>query len=121
MSDPKQRKIGKIVFDRPPFKMGRFFMFAGIGLAVGLLFGFFFWWRVTGQAGEVTEALILKQCSPYLACSGLIGLVAGVIFGWGWKRAVQARVEMVDPPRERRRASTSTAMARVDISGRSRF
>lgn len=121
MSDPKQRKIGKIVFDRPPFKTGRFFMFAGIGLLVGLLFGIFFWWRVNGQVGEIAEVLLTRQCWPYLTCAALLGLLGGMIVGWGWKRAVQARVEMVDPPAARRRTSTSTAMARVEISGRSRF
>ena len=121
MSDQKPRKIGKIVFDRPPFKTGRFFMFAAIGLLAGLLFGVFFWWRVSGQVGEVGDALFVDQCWPYLTCSALVGLCAGIIFGWGWKRAVHARVEMVDPPRPPRRASTSTAVARVDISGRSRF
>ena len=120
MSDQK-RKIGKIVFDRPPFKWGRFLLFAGLGLLIGGLVGGGFWLFMTRQAGDVPDAYLSHECWPYFASCLTIGLVAGIIFGWGWKRTTQARVEMVDPPRERRRGPTSTALARVDISGRSRF
>ena len=120
MSEQK-RKIGKIVFDRPPFKWGRFSLFAGLGLLIGILVGGLFWLLLSRHAGEIAPAYQTKDCWPYLIGSACVGLLAGIVFGWGWKRAVTARIEMVDPPQERRRPSTSTAIARVDISGRSRF
>ena len=116
----QKRKIGKIVFDRPPLKTGRFFLFAGLGLLIGVLVGGLFWLFMTRSEGEIAPILLAKECSPYLWGSACIGLLGGIIFGWGWKREMSARIEMVDPPRERRRSS-STALARLDISGRSRF
>ena len=119
MSEQK-RKIGKIVFDRPPLKTGRFFLFAGIGLLIGVIVGGLFWLFMTRGTGDVRPILIAKECWPYLLPTAFIGLIGGIIFGYGWKREVSARIEMVDPPQERRRSS-STALARLDISGRSRF
>jgi hypothetical protein len=122
VSDQK-RKIGKIVFDRPALRTGRFFMWAGIGLVVGVLVGLLFWLGVHRGPGvdAIPKILWAPECWPYIIPSAFLGLLAGVIFGWAWKRPTEARIEMVDLPRERRRNSTSTAIARLDISGRSRF
>jgi hypothetical protein len=91
-----------------------------IGLLVGILVGGMFWLFMTRAEGDLNAALVAKECWPYMVSSALVGLIGGLILGWGWKREMSARIEMVDPPRERRR-STSTAMVRLDISGRSRY
>ena len=118
----EKRKIPKIVFDRQPLKKLRFLLITLAGLALGVLVAWLFYWLGNGENTEFPPVFEDPELYGWFYALGLLGLVCGIVFGWSWERAVTARIEMVEaPPLGRRRTATSTAMVRVDVSGRSRY
>ncbi len=118
-----RKKIAKIVFDRPPLNDMRLLLALALGMAGGVVLGGLMWLieshRDNPDFPSMYEA---PEQAAYIWCAVIVGLLAGFGIGWGWQRETTARIEMVEPPdMGRRRRSTSTAMVRVDTSGRSRY
>jgi hypothetical protein len=120
----EKRKVARIVFDRPPLKKLNFWLFTLAGLALGLLIALLLHWFYYGLGDARTDPhgtlamLTAKECWQWYFVLGAVGLLAGLCFGWGWKRGVNARIEMVEQPSMARRRSSSTAMVRVDYGRR---
>jgi hypothetical protein len=118
----EKRKVARIVFDRPPLKTLNFVLWMLAGAALGLLVALLLNW-LAGTIGHPADddplkIFITEECVRYWFILPLIGLVAGICLGFGWKRQVTARIEMVEQPTMQRRRSTSTAMVRVDYGRR---
>jgi hypothetical protein len=119
-----KKKIAKIVIDRPPLSDTRLLLSLGCGMAGGLIIGAILWLlMLRGEADNFPKDMVAPEQSPYAWAWVTLGMIAGFMFGWGYKRETTARLDKVDAPEPRRRrtVSTSTALARVDVSGRSRW
>ena len=120
----EKRKVARIVFDRPPLKKLNFWLFTLAGLALGILLALLLHWLYYGlgdakaDPASIPAMLVAKECWQWYFVLGAIGLFAGLCFGWGWKRDVKARIELVEQPSMARRRSNSTAMVRVDYGRR---
>ena len=132
----EKRKVARIVFDRPPLKKLNFLLWTLAGLVLGILVALLlhlFFGIGAPVAGEIPAPYLpnywhdlaghqshspSNECSLYYFVLGLIGLVAGICLGFGWKRQVTARIEMVEQPTMTRRRSSSTALVRVDYGRR---
>jgi hypothetical protein len=119
----QKRKIPKIVIDRPPLSDTRLLLALACGMAGGLLFGVILWLLMErGETDAFPKILEAPEQSPYVWGWVVVGMILGFMFGWGYKRETTARLEKVDAPEPtRRRRSTSTALARIELSGRSRW
>jgi hypothetical protein len=117
-----KRKIPKIVIDRPPLADTRLLLALACGMVGGIVVGGILWLlMLTGESTDFPQALRTPEQPPYVWAWVLIGMLGGFMFGWGYKRETTVRLEKVDAPDMSRRRSTSTALARIDISGRSRY
>ena len=121
-STQTRRKIPKIVIDRPPLAETRLLLALACGMAGGILVGAILWLLMLGgESADFPHALLAPEQSPYIWGWVIIGMLGGFMFGWGYKRETTVRLEKVDAPDMSRRRSTSTAIARIDLSGRSRY
>lgn len=126
----EKRKVTRIVFDRPPLKKLSFVLFSLAGLALGLLLALLLHWFNFGlgnvaasAASSEQQATLLtfftvNECWEWYSTLGVVGLAAGLAFGWGYGREVKARTEVVEQTVTQRRRSTSTAMVRADYGRR---
>ena len=119
----KPRKVAKIVLDRPPLKDTRLILFTALGFLGGIIIGGVLDLLENYENADFPHVLETPEQQPYIWFWVLAGGLVGFILGWCWDRSVTARIEMVEAPGlgRRRAAQTSTALVRMDVSGRSRY
>jgi len=121
-STTSRRRIPVIVFERPALDWGRVILGLLLGLLVGAVLGIGQWWLAGVGGDSVGAEWLFAPRTRYLWPLAFVGIVAGLVIAWGWKREQQARIELVEmapTPREarrRRRAAASTELDRPSWS-----
>jgi len=118
-STTEKRRIAKIVFDRPPLRKMSFLLWSLGGLVLGILCGWLLYLVGNAENESFNAALEHRELYGWFYALAAVGLAGGMMIGWGFRRAVSARIETVDLPPITRRRSTATALVRADL-GRSR-
>jgi hypothetical protein len=99
------RRIPVIVFERPPLDWGRFVLGIALGLVAGAALGLLQWLLASRGGGGIGPEWLLAPTARYTWPLAFVGVLAGLAFGWTWKREQQARIELVEmAPTVRQRA-----------------
>ena len=115
----RTQRIPKIIFERPGFDRRRFVLFLLVGILVGLLVGLILW-ATQGLGGEngshVPAVYEMRDTWKYLPAILFVSVLAALGLGWGWKRQVSPRIEMVEvsvSSRDERGRRTRTSQSRA--------
>jgi hypothetical protein len=116
----EKRRIAKIVFDRPPLRKLSFLLWTLAGLALGIGCGALLYFVGNDENPNFSAVLEHRELYGWFYALATVGLLGGIMIGWGFRRGVSARIETVELPPLGRRRSAGTAMVRADL-GRSRY